>query len=55
MSMELDIGSEVYWNDPDNGQCSGWRIIQEFHNEEIVVLTDEQGVETTEAFIHELT
>ena len=29
MHKELEIGAEVYWNDPD-GQDSGWKIIQGF-------------------------
>jgi len=31
----MEQGAEVYWNDPDNGQCSGWRVIQDFVNEDI--------------------
>ena len=43
------IGSEVYWNDPDNGICSGWRIIECQIDEETVRFTD-----GTEAYIKEL-
>lgn len=48
-----DIGAEVYWNDPDDGECSGLRTIQSFKTDEIVILTDESG-SITEAHISEL-
>jgi hypothetical protein len=56
---ELHIGAEVYWNDPDEGICSGHRIVKSFTHvfntgETIVVLTDEEG-SVTEAFLTELT
>ena len=49
-----DIGTEVFWNDPDNGKCSGWRIISEIINDEIVALTDLDGNGYTEVLISEL-
>jgi hypothetical protein len=52
---EREIGSEVYWNDPDDGGCSGWRIIQELKTEDVVVLSEMDGTGYTEAYIHELT
>ena len=48
------VGAEVYWNDPDNGECSGWRIIQEIISEDVVLLTNEKRNEYTEAYITEL-
>lgn len=47
------IGVEVYWNDPD-GEFSGWRIIQSFKSDEVVILIDESGTSITEANISEL-
>lgn len=49
----MEQGAEVYWNDPDNDHCSGWRVIQDFVNEDVVLLADENG-SVTEAYIEEL-
>jgi hypothetical protein len=49
-----DIGTEVFWNDPDNEKCSGWRIISGIVNDEVVALTDLDGNCYTEALISEL-
>lgn len=51
--LNLHIGAEVYWNDPDNGECSGWYEIIEFISDNIVQLKNEAGSEV-EAFINEL-
>jgi hypothetical protein len=48
------IGAEVYWNDPDNGNCSGWKVIRKFVSEDVVLLTDEEGAAITEAYVDEL-
>jgi len=48
------VDSEVYWNDPDEGKCSGWRIIQEVKSEDVVVLSEMDGTGYTEAYINEL-
>ncbi len=50
----MDIGAEVYWNDPDDGACSGWYIIQSIKNNDTVVLTNESGESMTEVHISEL-
>jgi len=51
--LELHVGAEVYWNDPDDGVCSGFYEIVEFRNDIYVLLKNEAGSET-EVFIHEL-
>ena len=39
--MELGEGSEVYWTDPDNGECSGYFLIEciEVEGEEAQITT----------------
>lgn len=49
----LQIGDEVYWNDPDDGMCSGVFKIVEFINDTVVLLRNDSGSET-EAFLNEL-
>jgi len=51
--MDLREGDEVYWNDPDNGICSGIYKIKEFLSAEILLIENEQGSEV-EVFRHEL-
>jgi hypothetical protein len=48
-----NIGAEVYWNDPDDGICSGWYEIEEVIDEETFRLKNESGSEV-EALIEEL-
>ena len=52
--LELDIGSEVYWDDPDGGLCSGYYIVKRIVSDTILVLTDESYTSEVEVFIHEL-
>jgi hypothetical protein len=48
---DLNIGDEVYWNDPE-GLTSAYFNIISFPNDEIVYLKNEFS--ECEAFIHEL-
>jgi hypothetical protein len=50
---DLHEGAEVYWNDPDDGICSGWYIIEKAITDEIVLLRNDAGSEL-EAYISEL-
>jgi len=47
------IGDEVYWNDPDEGKCSGVYKIKEFRDLTVVVLGLDDGTEV-EAFFDEV-
>lgn len=53
---KLQPGDEVYWNDPDEGNCSRWYTIQTIvlHGGEIVRITDRMG-NSLECFSEELT
>lgn len=51
--MDLRVGDEVYWNDPDCDRCSGYYEIVEIIESGIVRLRNGSGSET-EAFVHEL-
>jgi hypothetical protein len=51
-NMNLEIGFEVYWNDPDGGICSGYGEVIEV-NGEIYSIKKHDGGEV-EAFKHEL-
>ena len=51
--MDLREGDEVYWNDPDNGICSGIYKIKKFLSADILLIGNEQGSEV-EVFIYEL-
>ena len=55
--MNLEIGFEVYWNDPDEGVCSGYGTIVDKHGRngkhQIYILKMDNG-EEVEAFKHEL-
>jgi len=47
--IKYNVGDEVYWNDPDNGLCSGYYRVAKIIDCDILVL--ENG---TEVFIWEL-
>jgi len=52
---DLHVGAEVYWNDPDNDECSGYYKVHHISTDEIIILTpldDSGGI--TEVFISEL-
>ncbi len=49
---EFDIGTRVYWTDPDAGACSGWYTIRAWTGE-FYQMTNAAGGEC-EAFWHEL-
>ena len=54
--LDLRVGDQVYWTDPDNGECSGYFIIKEIwqaKSSDIFFLENEHGSEL-EAFRHEL-
>ena len=57
LNMNLEIGFEVYWNDPDEGVCSGYGTIVDKHGRngkhQIYILKMDNG-EEVEAFKHEL-
>lgn len=48
----LEVGDEVYWNDPDDGLTSAYYHIVRFINDDVVYL--ENGVSECEALLHEL-
>ncbi|MBN3760921.1 phage protein NinX family protein [Burkholderia sp. Ac-20365] len=56
----LSVGDEVFWTDPDDGVCSGHRVIAEILSESGVIESDETVVRltanesVTEAFAGEL-
>ena len=50
--LDLRVGDEVYWTDPDEGTCSGYGKIVKI-NGEVFTLRMNSGGET-EAFRHEL-
>jgi len=50
--MKYEIGDEVYWNDPDEGICSGYGEVTEV-NGEIYSIKKHDGGEV-EAFKDEL-
>lgn len=50
--MNLEIGFEVYWNDPDEHVCSGYATIMKIKGD-IYCLKMDNG-EEVEAFKHEL-
>lgn len=43
----LSVGTEVFWTDPDNGTCSGCRIIAEIMSDSGMVESDETQVRLT--------
>tara|TARA_R110000744_G_scaffold21674_1_gene55928 strand:- start:92 stop:253 length:162 start_codon:yes stop_codon:yes gene_type:complete len=43
MSKKYHFGDEVYWNDPDNGVCSGIGKFIEYKNQEIAIV-EKDGV-----------
>jgi hypothetical protein len=49
----LLAGDEVYWNDPDEGTCSGHAIFVRQHCNESVAIIKKDGVEI-EVFVKEL-
>ena len=51
--LDLEVGDEVYWNDPDDDLCSGNFIISEFLDNDIAFLVSEDGTEL-EAFLCEI-
>ena len=51
--MKYKIGDKVYWNDPDNGICSGIYEVTGIHLDCIYYLKNEFGSET-EALEEEL-
>jgi len=50
---DLHIGKVIYWNDPDDGLCSGYYEVISICDNDIVMLQNEEGSEV-EAFISEL-
>jgi len=44
----VKVGDPVWWEDPDEGKCSGNRKIAKIKSEDEVVLTDETGDDETE-------
>lgn len=50
--LDLRVGDEVYWNDPDEGLCSGIFKVLEIIGD-IFVLQNDEGTEL-QAFRHEL-
>lgn len=48
-----NIGDKVYWNDPDNGICSGIYTIKDIERDKVYVLTDGKG-SVVEATLDEL-
>lgn len=52
--LKLHKGDQVYWTDPDNDLCSGYRTFLEYaHEEGVVILGDEWGG-ITEALLEEI-
>ena len=55
---EYNVGDEVYWNDPDNGLCSGYYKVIEVVDRDILVLdtdpTESRIFPGTEVFVWEL-
>lgn len=47
--MEFQANDRVWWNDPDNGVCSGVRTISKILDNGIIVLDD-----SIEVYAHEL-
>jgi hypothetical protein len=54
-ALELRNGDEVYWTDPDNGECSRFLTIQNItvRVDGLCVITDKHGSEM-ECFAEEL-
>ena len=55
----MNVGARVFWNDPDNGRCSGSGMISDMQDNParadfIIVLAMDSGNEE-EAFLCELT
>jgi hypothetical protein len=53
LKMSLQLGDEVYWNDPDNDTCSGYGYFVRYCNDEVAIITKDE-IEL-EVFIWELT
>ena len=51
--MKYNIGDEVFWNDPDEGICSGYGKVTEVNGEIYSIKKDDGG--ELEALEHELT
>lgn len=51
--FELHVGAEVYWQDPNEGERSGYCEIVEFLSDTVVKLISSSGTEF-EAFVKEL-
>jgi hypothetical protein len=51
---DIHIDAEVYWNDPDNGECSGYYKVVDILSDEIVVICPLNSYGRTEVFISEL-
>jgi hypothetical protein len=51
-NMDLVVGDEVYWNDPDNGLTSSYYKVVKIISAEVVLLKNKTS--ETEAFISEL-
>jgi hypothetical protein len=52
---ELHVGAEVFWNDPDEGICSGYYKVHHISTDEIIIITPLDGSGgITEVFIWEL-
>jgi len=50
--MKYNIGDEVFWNDPDEGICSGYGKVTEVNGEIYSIKKDDGG--ELEAFENEL-
>lgn len=51
-TRNVEVGHKVYWNDPDNGSCSGFYRVKSIKGE-IFSLMNSKGSEV-EALLHEL-
>jgi len=55
---KYNVGDEVYWNDPDDGLCSGYYTVIEVVDRDILVIdtdpTESRIFPGTEVFIWEL-
>jgi hypothetical protein len=52
MLTGLHQGDEVFWNDPDEGICSGHGTFIEYHSDEVAWI-EKDGL-AIEVYVHEL-
>ena len=50
---ELHVGAEVFWNDPDDGICSGMFKVTKIISDDIIQLQNDEG-SVIEAFVSEV-